>query len=324
MKKNLRLLLLAVVSVIHYNCTARYSSPIPPDEGKGIDLVFTPEPEPTGKFAIIMNRLKTPTDDKIQICAHRGVSRIAPENSIAGINKCIELGIDIIEIDIAKTKDGKIVLMHDVTLDRTTTGSGNVADLTLAQIKQLYLKDINGKVTNERVPTLDETLEVAKGKILVQVDKWNGLTDIALPIIKEKQCLQQAIFRSTLSYESIKAIFDAYLDKIIYIPVIAAARVDAQSVLDGYLRNMPDMPVVSIVFPEENNPLLNQIPVLKKKYRIWLNAISDKDCGKHGDTQALAGDLENSYGWLVRKGANIIYTDAAVLLDTYLKEKGWR
>lgn len=319
-----RIIILLLVTFITSSCNCNNQPIIHPDIGIEQIVIFTPEPVPVGKFADIMNRLKNPKDVNVQVCAHRGVSQLVPENSIAGINECIELGIDIIEVDIAKTKDGKIVLIHDNTLDRTTTGKGNVSDFTLTEIKKLYLKDINGNVTAERVPTFEEALDAAKGKILIQVDKWNGLTDIVLPIITEKQCLQQSIFRSTLSYESIKATFKEYLDKIVYIPVISAGRTDAQNILDGYLQNMPKMPVVCIVFPDENNPMLNQVATLKEKYRIWFNAISDNDSGKHGDKLAVAGDLNNSYGWLVQKGANIIYTDQAILLDTYLKDKGWR
>ena len=269
MEKTLLALLTLVVAL--YSCSSQtLSQPIKPDETDGVNIVFSSEPEPTGEFATIMKRFKNPKDNYVQICAHRGVSEIVPENSVAGIKKCIELGFDIIEIDLAKTKDGRIVLMHDKTLERTTTGKGNVSDFTLAEIKKLYLKDINGKVTTERMPTLEEALDVAKGNIFVQMDKWNGLTEIVLPIIKEKQCLQQSIFRSTLPYENIKATFKEYLDKIVYIPVIPAGRQEAQNILNGYLQNMPEMPVICIVFPDENNPMLSQVAELKRNIGFGL------------------------------------------------------
>lgn len=296
-------------------------NPLPISEDKSMN--FKPEPKPQGKFAVIMDRLKNPKDNHVMICAHRGISEKVPENSLAGIKECINLGIEIVEIDLSKTKDGKIILMHDKTLERTTTGRGKVSETTLAEIKKLYLKDKNGKVTSHKVPTLEKALDVAKGKILVQMDKWNGLVDIALPIIKNKQCLQQSIFRSTLYHEQIKATFKEYLDKIIYIPVIPGGRKDAQAILEGYLQNMPDMPIVCLIFPNENNPILNQVATLKEKYRIWFNAISEKDCGNHGDILAQS-DTEKSYGWLVNKGANIIFTDKAILVQTFLKSKGWR
>ena len=296
--------------------------PIDPNEG-GEEIVFHPEPTPTGNFAIIMSRLKNPEDNHVMICAHRGLKNQFPENSLSGLKKCIELGIEAVEIDMAKTKDGKLILLHDETLDRTTTGSGKVSNYTLEEIRKLFLKDIDGKITNERVPTFEEVLDIAKGKILLQIDKWNGLTNDILPVLKEKQCLQQAIFRSTSSYEQTKATFKEYLDKVIYIPVIAADRAEAQTTLNGYLQNLPNMPVVSIVFAEPNNPMLNQVPELKQKYKIWFNAIQPSDCGKRGDALAIT-DPDGSYGWLVERGANIIFSSRGMKLYEYLKEKKLR
>jgi glycerophosphoryl diester phosphodiesterase len=78
---------------------------------------------------------------------------MTPENSIDGIQQCIDMGVDMIETDLQKTRDGHFVLMHDKTLDRSTTGSGNVSDFTLDQIEQLRLRDRRGKVTSQQVPT---------------------------------------------------------------------------------------------------------------------------------------------------------------------------
>lgn len=289
-----------------------------PEEGK-----FDPEPIPTGNLALIMDRLKDPESNHVMICAHRGLKDLYPENSLSGIQKCIELGIEAVEIDIAKTKDGKLILMHDGTLDRTTTGSGKVSDYTFDDIKKLFLKDVNGNVTNERVPSFEETLDLAKGNILLQIDKWNGLTSYILPILREKQCLQQAIFRSTSPYEHIRSTFKEYLDKVIFIPVIAADRAEAQNILNGYIQNMPEIRVISIVFSEPNNTILNQVDELKKNYRIWFNAISSKDSGGHDDTFAETNPDE-SYGWLVKRGANIIFSSNAIKLNEYLKGVGLR
>lgn len=79
----------------------------------------------------------------VMIIAHRGNWRNAPENSLQGYKQCIDGGIDGIEIDVHMTKDSAIVIMHDDTLDRTTTGKGLVSDYTLEQIKQLNLKYSN-------------------------------------------------------------------------------------------------------------------------------------------------------------------------------------
>ncbi len=72
----------------------------------------------------IIQELKNTNSNSILVIAHRGDWRNAPENSILAIEKAVAMGVDIIEIDIQKTRDGQLVLMHDETVDRTTNGKG--------------------------------------------------------------------------------------------------------------------------------------------------------------------------------------------------------
>ncbi|MEM7658856.1 MAG: glycerophosphodiester phosphodiesterase family protein, partial [Bacteroidota bacterium] len=69
-------------------------------------------------------RLQHPTKDHVLAVSHRGDWRYAPENSLMAVQRCIDLGVDIVEIDVRMTKDGHLVAMHDKTVDRTTNGSG--------------------------------------------------------------------------------------------------------------------------------------------------------------------------------------------------------
>ncbi len=95
------------------------------------------------------------------ICAHRGASKSHPENTLAAFREAVRLGVHQIEFDVNFTKDGHLVLMHDLTVDRTTDGSGRVADLTLSQIKGLDAGRWKGtQFAGERIPTLAEALEV--------------------------------------------------------------------------------------------------------------------------------------------------------------------
>src|SRR5699024_5441969 len=86
------------------------------------------------------------------VIAHRGASGYEPEHTMSAYELAIEQGADYIEQDLQLTKDGHLICMHDTTVDRTTNGTGNVSDLTLAQIKQLDAG--NG----QQVPTLDEVI----------------------------------------------------------------------------------------------------------------------------------------------------------------------
>ena len=108
---------------------------------------------------------------RIHIAAHRAAHAIFPENSIAALEAAIALDVTIAEVDVRSTKDGILVLLHDSTLDRTTTGKGKIQDFTYAEIKQLYLRQSpGGAATTQQIPTLAEALNVCKGKILLDLD----------------------------------------------------------------------------------------------------------------------------------------------------------
>ncbi len=98
------------------------------------------------------------------LIAHRGGAAEAFENSLAAFHHAISIGCDSIEVDLRATLDGTIVVMHDETVDRTTTGHGRVGDLTLSQIQDLKLKN------DEPIPTLEDLLRVAKETIALHLE----------------------------------------------------------------------------------------------------------------------------------------------------------
>ncbi|SUJ08894.1 cytoplasmic glycerophosphodiester phosphodiesterase [Sphingomonas paucimobilis] len=88
--------------------------------------------------------------------------------------QCVALGADVMETDVRRSRDGHLVIMHDERVDRTTDGTGKIADLTLAQLKALRLRQDEGgptaAITDERVQTLDELLALAKDRIVLNLD----------------------------------------------------------------------------------------------------------------------------------------------------------
>ena len=113
------------------------------------------------------------------IAAHRGGGINSPENTILAFRKAVtKTGVDIIESDLYLTKDGYLVLMHDADVDRTTNGTGNVADLTLSEIKSLNVDYLAGKT--EKVPTFEEILAIIKDTDLVLYCHIATVTDAIL------------------------------------------------------------------------------------------------------------------------------------------------
>jgi glycerophosphoryl diester phosphodiesterase len=103
--------------------------------------------------------------------AHRGARKFAPENSIPAFEKAIEMEMDYIEIDVRATSDGALVLSHDSTLDRMTGVGGKVAEMTLGQIKKLDAgRTFGSDYGATEIPTLQETLELARGRIGIYLD----------------------------------------------------------------------------------------------------------------------------------------------------------
>ncbi|WP_343329665.1 glycerophosphodiester phosphodiesterase [Polaribacter staleyi] len=109
------------------------------------------------------------------ICAHRGANKTHPENTIAAFKEAIRLGAHMIEFDVQLTKDNKLVIMHDATVNRTTNGTGKVAQLSLAEIRKLDAGTWKSeKFTGEKVPTLQEVLNIMPPNIWLNIHLKGG------------------------------------------------------------------------------------------------------------------------------------------------------
>ncbi len=122
-------------------------------------------------FSMLQEYFRYSPDKDIIISGHRGgMMEGYPENCIASCEKTLTMMPSFFEIDPRLTKDSVIVLMHDATLDRTTTGSGAVADYTYQELQQFFLKDRSGNVTEYKIPTLLEMLQWGRDKTVFNFD----------------------------------------------------------------------------------------------------------------------------------------------------------
>ena len=104
--------------------------------------------------------------------AHRGGALLWPENSLLAFGNALALRADYLELDVHLSRDGEVMVIHDPTLDRTTTGTGPLRERTLAELGALRLKDRGGAVVEERIPTLDQVVVLAaagKRQILLEI-----------------------------------------------------------------------------------------------------------------------------------------------------------
>jgi len=105
------------------------------------------------------------------IIAHRGASAYAPENSLRAFEKAIEMNANVIETDVQQTKDGIVVIMHDLSVDRTTNGKGLIKDIIYSDFKNLQLKDHS--ISWQNPPSLEETIQLINGRceLLIEIKK---------------------------------------------------------------------------------------------------------------------------------------------------------
>lgn len=127
---------------------------------------------PLEALSSAQKNFRNPEYKKVWVMTHRAhtTDRTIPENSVSAVKAAIAAGAEAVECDTHRTKDGHIVVCHDQTINSTTTGTGDITQMTLAQIRSYKLKDRNGNPTNEVMPTLEEFLEACRGKIYVDLD----------------------------------------------------------------------------------------------------------------------------------------------------------
>ena len=138
-----------------------------------------------------------------RITAHRGSSSGAPENTMAALEKAVEEMADRAEIDVQETADGVIVLCHDTSLKRVAGVNKKVSDLTLEQIKKLDVGSwFSSEYQGEQIPTLEEVMEYAKGKIDLNIEIKNlgnssGLPEKVIELVEKHEMQEQCVITST-------------------------------------------------------------------------------------------------------------------------------
>lgn len=141
----------------------------------------------------------------VDVIAHRGASAYAPENTLASFRKAIELQADWFELDVRLTRDNQIIVMHNADVDKTTNGTGRIADLTLAELKQLDAGSwFDPKFAGEPLATLAEALDLAKDRIGVYIEVKNCTDEHALiakmlPLCKDRKRVTPKLRKQIMS-----------------------------------------------------------------------------------------------------------------------------
>lgn len=247
------------------------------------------------------------------ISAHRGgPTKGYPENAIETFVHIANKIPAIIECDIRLSKDSTLVLMHDETLERTTTGKGRVSDLTLAQLKSLKLKDIEGKETSYQIPTLEEALIWGKGKVIFTLDAKTDIPYNLLSNIITKVNAQPYTVVITYSGKQAKALYRINPDLMISASIKS---IDDLSRLADL--GIPDNRIVAFV--GVHKPKREIVELLHQHgIKIILGTIGNLD------RQAESRGYQ-TYAEYIENGADILSTDrpfdAYKALDFYIRKR---
>ena len=201
--------------------------------------------------------------------------------------------------------------------------AGKVKDKTLAEIKQLRLKDKDGRLTEHTVPTLEEALLAAKGQIMVNLDKAYSIFDDVYVILKKTDTADLVIMKGAQPVETVKREFGSYLDKVIYMPVVTIDEEKSMKVVEDYMEQLHPV-AFELCYRNVSSPVPARMERrLAGKSLIWYNTLWASLAGGHDD-EAARKDPDASYGYLINKlGARILQTDSPAFMLDYLRSKGW-
>lgn len=207
--------------------------------------------------------------DRVLVASHRGNHVSYPENSLPAFKAAVQAGAAVLELDVRQSKDGHLVVVHDRTVDRTTDGKGNVADMTLRELKSLHLL-FDGKPTTWRIPTFREALEAVKGDMLVDIDfkaDTEEAAEACYQTVEQLHMEQQVLF---FLYDP--AWVPRCLARNPEIKVMPRAR-NAEMVYT--LLNEPRVRVIHIDDSFYSDELARDMR--NKGVRVWANSLGDDD-----------------------------------------------
>ncbi|MBQ8674459.1 MAG: hypothetical protein IJ511_10570 [Bacteroides sp.] len=279
--------------------------------------------EEEGRAMRIRKRLLERDTATVIVASHRGDWRNFPENSLEAIDNAIGMGVDIVELDVQRTKDGVLILMHDETLDRTTTGKGKIAETEWEDIRKLKLRNGCAIRTVQRVPTLEQALMHAKGRIMLNLDKADRYFGEVYALMEKTGTTKQVIMKGSRTAEEVRKLYGEWLEDVIYMPIVNLDKEGAEAQIEHFCGTLEPV-AFELLFRKDDNPLPEQVKgKLAGRALIWYNTLWDTMAGGHDDDLSLK-DPEKGYGHLVRTlGARIIQTDRPQYLIAYLRQRGW-
>ena len=281
--------------------------------------------EPETRAEQIITEIHNPNSKNVLVICHRGDWRNYPENSIPAIESVIRMGANMVEIDVQLTKDSVLVLMHNRTIDRCTTGRGKIGEMTYEELQRHYLKTAHGvrSSLDLKVPTLREALEVCKDRITVNIDKGYDYYPMVLALTEELGVTHQVLIKGNKSLADIEAKMAENENNLLYMPIVTPANAGSAKIFEEYIA--ADKPQLAYeVCWNEMTPIVEECmqKVIADGSKLWVNTLWNSLCGGLSDDVAYEKSAEEVYGKILEMGATMIQTDRPEFLLDYLRKRG--
>jgi glycerophosphoryl diester phosphodiesterase len=273
-------------------------------------------------------------DGRTIVVAHRGCHAAAPahalpgapENSLAALDQCVALGVDVMETDVRRSRDGVLVMIHDATLDRTTDGSGPVASLTLADLRKLRLRaDLGGAdaaPTDQRIVTLDEMLARAKGRIILNLDIKEAIYPEVIDAVIRAGARDRVIVKTTASVATAPLASIAPYDRVPFMPILRFPA-DERQLIEVMQTQLSGTRPIGFELPPLTPAVLPALAAIARqnRVRLWINTLGDGYvAGIGGDPEAVR-DPSSVWGRLQALGISMFQTDNPEALIAFLRRR---
>lgn len=267
--------------------------------------------------------LCTRDNPAILTVAHRGFWTATAENSLASVRAAVAAGVEMIEIDTQATADGRLVVIHDETLDRTTTGKGTVSELPFELVRAARLKSGAGgdaaDVTDECVPTLEELLEEARGRITVNIDtKFTRDLPQVMETVLRLGVEDQVLVKTDIDPEAGHfEVLDAdWFGEIPHMPMFPVRK--GKFAEDLRRIEALNAPMIEVKFTDIADLAEGRAEMERQNIRLWINTLDVSHCLDFNDTRALSNP-EAVWGALAEAGVGAIQTDEVEAFTGWLK-----
>ena len=284
--------------------------------------------QPVNKAEKVIAAIHDPASKYVVVICHRGDWRNYPENSLGAIESVIRMGADIVEIDLKLTKDSVLVLSHDRTCDRMTTGKGDISTMTYDSLATFNLKTAhNVAIPGTRITTLKEALEVCKDRIVINVDQGYQYYDMVVKLTDSLNMTDQILIKGKKAREVVAREMEG--SRMMYMPIIDIQKPKGRDLFaqyeDWYEKTGEKPLAYEVCFSELDEEVEECCrKVLAQGSKLWINTLWASLCGGYEDDAAFEGNPDEVYGKILSLGTSMIQTDRPELLINYLKKHGLR